>query len=122
MDIDENQPQILANRRGVTFSLVLPNGKVTCVIALRALETYFWLEPRASDTDVLGTFENGFVWIRAIAERKFRARPATHLKSAAEASHGLDCSRRYNGVLSSQRSGAGADSMTASRVAPERCP
>ncbi|WP_333783745.1 hypothetical protein [Paraburkholderia terrae] len=41
MDIDENQPQILANRRGVTFSLVLPNGKVTCVITVKALETYF---------------------------------------------------------------------------------
>jgi hypothetical protein len=84
MDIDENQPQILANRRGVTFSLVLPNGKVTCVIALKALETYFWLEPQASDTDVLRTFENGFVRIRAIAERKFRARAATHRRLAAE--------------------------------------
>jgi hypothetical protein len=84
MDIDENQPTILANRRGVTFGLVFENGKVTCVIALKALETYFWLEPRASDTDILRTFENGFVRIKAIAERKFRARPATHLKLAAE--------------------------------------
>ncbi|AUT75957.1 DUF1488 family protein [Paraburkholderia hospita] len=84
MEIVRNQPEVLANRRGVTFSLVLPSGKVTCVIALKALETYFWLEPRASDTDVLRTFQNGFVRIRAVAERAFRARPATHLKLAAK--------------------------------------
>lgn len=84
METVDKEPEVLANRRGVMFSLVLPNGTVTCVIALTALETFFWLEPRASDTDVLRTFENGFARIRAIAERKFRAHPATHLKLTAE--------------------------------------
>ncbi|WP_180735142.1 DUF1488 family protein [Paraburkholderia sp. PGU19] len=84
METVDKEPEVLANRRGVMFSLVLRNGTVTCVIALTALETFFWLEPRASDTDVLRTFENGFARIRAIAERKFRAHPATHLKLTAE--------------------------------------
>ncbi|WP_313068251.1 DUF1488 family protein [Paraburkholderia sp. LEh10] len=88
---------MLANRRGVTFSLVLPNGTVTCVIALTALETYFWLEPRASDAHVLRTFENGFARIRAVAERKFRAHPAKRLKLTAE-DFDPDCGHRFDGV------------------------
>jgi hypothetical protein len=50
------------------------------VTTIAALEAYFWLEPRASDAHILKTFRDGYGRIRAIAERKFLAHPATRLE------------------------------------------
>jgi hypothetical protein len=54
------------------------------VIALKALQEYFWLEPDADDGRILTAFPNGYDRIRAIAERKLLARPATHLELTAD--------------------------------------
>ena len=76
METLDLEPQVLANRRGVAFALARQNGTVDCVITIAALEAYFWLEPRASDTRILKTFQDGYGRIRAIAERKLLAHPA----------------------------------------------
>ena len=74
------EPQVLANRRGVTFGLVHQNSTVECVITIATLEAYFWLEPKASDTRILKTFRDGYGRIRAIAERKLLAHPTAHFE------------------------------------------
>jgi hypothetical protein len=76
METLDLEPQVLANRRGVAFNLVVQTGTIECVITIAALEAYFWLEPRASDTRILKTFQDGYGRIRAIAERKLLAHPA----------------------------------------------
>ncbi|MEX3815488.1 DUF1488 family protein [Paraburkholderia sp. BR13439] len=80
METVELEPQVLANRRGVAFSLVVQNRPVECVITITALEAYFWLEPRAGDARILKTFRDGYGRIRAIAERKLLAHPAARLE------------------------------------------
>ena len=80
METVEPEPQVLASRLGVAFSLVRPNGMVECVITIATLEAYFWLEPRASDARILKTFRDGHGRIRAIAERKLLAHPAVRLE------------------------------------------
>ncbi|WP_028215400.1 DUF1488 family protein [Paraburkholderia mimosarum] len=80
METAEFEPQVLANRHGVTFCLIHRNSTIGCVITMPALEAYFWLEPRASDAIILKTFRDGYGRIRAIAERKLLARPATRLE------------------------------------------
>ncbi|MBB5429004.1 hypothetical protein OKW33_006141 [Paraburkholderia atlantica] len=50
METVELEPQVLANRRGVAFSLVFQNRPVECVITIAALEAHFWLEARAGDS------------------------------------------------------------------------
>ena len=74
------EPQIMTNGRGVSFGLVRQNGTIECVITIAALEAYFWLEPRASDARILKTFRDGYGRIRAIAERRLLAQPATRLE------------------------------------------
>ncbi|TXC88920.1 DUF1488 domain-containing protein [Paraburkholderia azotifigens] len=69
-----------ANRRGVAFTLVHHGVTVECVVTTAALEAYFWLEPRASDERMLRTFNDGSRRIRAIAERRLRARPVARLE------------------------------------------
>ena len=76
----ELEPQVLANRLGVAFSLVRQNRPVECMITITALEAYFWLEPRAGDERILKTFRDGYGRICAMAERKWLARPATRLE------------------------------------------
>jgi hypothetical protein len=68
METVELEPQVLANRLGVTFSLVRQNRPIECMITITALEAYFWLA-RAGDER-----------IRAIAERKLLAHPAARLE------------------------------------------
>ena len=80
METVDLEPQVLANRRGVGFILVSQNSTVECVITLATLEAHFWLEPRASDTRILKTFRGGYGRIRAIAERRLLAQPATRLE------------------------------------------
>jgi hypothetical protein len=80
METVEPEPQVLASRRGVAFSLVRPNGTVECVITIATLEAYFWLEPRASDARILKIFRDGYGRIRAIAGRKLLAHPAARLE------------------------------------------
>ncbi|AUT76665.1 DUF1488 family protein [Paraburkholderia hospita] len=80
METVELEPQVLADRRGVVFSLVRPNGAVECVITLATLEAHFWLEPRASDASILKTFRDGYGRIRAIAERRLLAHPAARIE------------------------------------------
>ena len=82
MEALELEPQVLPDRRGVAFGLAWRNGTVECVILLAALESYFWLEPRASEARILKTFRDGFSRIRALAERKLLAHPSTHLELA----------------------------------------
>jgi hypothetical protein len=82
--LDELEPQILANRRGVTFTLVRRTGAVECVITTAALEAHFWLEPRAGDDRILKVFRDGHSRIRAIAERRLLARPAQRLELTPE--------------------------------------
>ena len=80
METLELEPQIMTNGRGVAFNLVGQNGTIECVITIAALEAYFWLEPRASDARILKTFRDGYGRIRAIAERRLLAQPATRLE------------------------------------------
>jgi len=80
METAEYEPQVLSNRHGVAFCLIHRNSTIGCVITMAALEAYFWLEPRASDAIILKTFRDGYDRIRAIAERKLLARPATRLE------------------------------------------
>ena len=84
METLELEPQVLANHRGVAFGLVCPNGTVECVITIATLEAYFWLEPRASDVRILKIFRNGYGRIRAIAERRLLAHPATRLELTSD--------------------------------------
>jgi hypothetical protein len=76
----ESEPQVIANRRGVAFNLVHQGVPVECVVTTAAPEAYFWLEPRASEARMLRTFNDGSRRIRAIAERKLRARPVARLE------------------------------------------
>jgi hypothetical protein len=80
METIDLEPQVQANRRGVTFSLERAHGTIECIVSIAALETYFWLEPRADDARILKTFRNGYGRIRAIAERKLLAHPSTRLE------------------------------------------
>ncbi|MBN3760762.1 DUF1488 family protein [Burkholderia sp. Ac-20365] len=82
MDTLEVAPQVLAGR-GVAFSLPGPQGIVECVVTIRALQDCFWLEPQADDIRILRAFQNSYGRIRAIAERKVLAHPATHLELTA---------------------------------------
>ncbi|OYD60470.1 UNVERIFIED_ORG: uncharacterized protein DUF1488 [Burkholderia sp. CF145] len=72
------EPRVLADRRGVAFAQA--NRRVQCVITLTTLQAYFWLDPRASEAQVLKTFRDGYGRIRAIAERKLLAHPAAKLE------------------------------------------
>ncbi|MFP4896616.1 DUF1488 family protein [Paraburkholderia sp. EG304] len=80
METVELEPQVLASRLGVTFSLVFQKRPVECIITITALEAYFWLEPRAGDERIFKTFRDGYGRIRAIAERKLLAHPAARLE------------------------------------------
>ncbi|WP_062918306.1 DUF1488 family protein [Paraburkholderia caribensis] len=80
METAELEPHVLANRRGVAFTLMHRNNSVSCVVTIAALETYFWLESGASDIRVLRTFDNGLARIHAIAERKLLAHPVARLE------------------------------------------
>ncbi|AXF05774.1 DUF1488 family protein [Paraburkholderia hospita] len=84
MEFVELEPHVLADRRGVVFGLVRPNGTVQCVITLTTLERHFWLEPGAGDTRILKTFRDGYSRIRAIAERRLLAHPAARLELTPE--------------------------------------
>lgn len=84
METVELEPQVLAGRRGVAFGLVRPHGTVECVITLATLEAHFWLEPRACDARILKTFRDGYGRIRAIAERRLLAHPATRLELTSD--------------------------------------
>jgi hypothetical protein len=81
---DELEPQILANRRGVTFALVGRTGAVDCMITTAALEAHFWLEPRAGDDRILKVFRDGHGRIRAIAERRLLAHRSQRLELMPE--------------------------------------
>lgn len=80
----EPEPQLLAGRRGVSFNLPRPDGTVDCMVTIKALQDYFWLEPDADDVRVLRAFRNGYARIRAIAERKVLAHPAAQLELTAD--------------------------------------
>lgn len=80
METAELEPQVLANRLGVEFGLIRQNSTIGCVITIATLEAYFWLEPHASDARILKTFRDGYGRIRAIAERKLLAHPATRIE------------------------------------------
>ncbi|AXF06168.1 DUF1488 family protein [Paraburkholderia hospita] len=82
MDTLEVAPQVLAGR-GISFSLPGPQGTVDCVVTIRALQDCFWLESGADDVRMLRAFRDGYGRIRAIAERKALAHPATHLELTA---------------------------------------
>ncbi|WOD13921.1 DUF1488 family protein [Paraburkholderia kirstenboschensis] len=80
MEKPELEPQILANRQGVSFWLVRGNTTVECIVTIAALEARFWLEPRAGDAGILGIFRDGYSRIRVIAERKLLAHPCARLE------------------------------------------
>ncbi|CAD6537982.1 DUF1488 family protein [Paraburkholderia sabiae] len=80
METIELAPQVLANRRGVAFSVVHRGSTIECVITLAALEGCFWLECRADDARILKRFNDGYRRIRAIAERRLLAHPAAKLE------------------------------------------
>jgi hypothetical protein len=80
METVELEPQVLANRLGVAFSLIRQNRPIECVVTITALAAYFWLEPRAGDERVLKTFRDGYGRIAAIAERKLLAHSAARLE------------------------------------------
>jgi hypothetical protein len=84
METFEPEPQVLANRRGVSFYLARQDAEVECVVPLRVLAQYFWLEPGASEVQVLTTFRNGYGRIHAISERKLRAHPVARLDLTIE--------------------------------------
>ncbi|REE07312.1 uncharacterized protein DUF1488 [Paraburkholderia sp. BL27I4N3] len=80
MEKPEFEPQILANRQGVSFRLVRGQTLIECVITTTALEAHFWLEDRADDLRILRTFRDGYSRIRAIAERKLLAHPGARVE------------------------------------------
>ncbi|CAD6559976.1 hypothetical protein LMG28727_07000 [Paraburkholderia kirstenboschensis] len=80
MEKPEFEPQILANRQGVSFWLVRGNTTVECIVTIAALEPHFWLEPRARDARIERIFRDGYSRIRAIAERKLLAHPCARLE------------------------------------------
>lgn len=82
MDTLDVAPQVRAGR-GVTFTLPGPQGVVECMVTIRALQDCFWLEPNSDDVRTLRAFRNGYGRIRAIAERKMLAHPATQLELTA---------------------------------------
>ncbi|WP_109484234.1 DUF1488 family protein [Paraburkholderia sp. C35] len=82
MDTLEVNPQVLAGR-GVAFFLPSPQGMVECTVTIRALQDCFWLEPHADDIRILRAFRDGYGRIRAIAERKVLAHPASRLELTA---------------------------------------
>ncbi|ALP68660.1 DUF1488 family protein [Paraburkholderia caribensis] len=84
METIESEPQVTANRRGVAFTLVHQGRPVECVVTTAALEAWFWLEPRATEARMLKTFSDGYRRIRAIAERRLLAHPATTLELTPE--------------------------------------
>ncbi|WP_233809692.1 DUF1488 family protein [Paraburkholderia sp. HP33-1] len=84
METLDLEPQLLDARRGVSFSLARPHGIVECVIAVEALQEYFWLEPNADDFHILEAFRSGYGRIRAVAERKVLAHPTKPLELTAE--------------------------------------
>lgn len=49
MEKPEFEPKIMANRQGVSFWLGPGNTTVECIVTIAALQTHFWLEPRAGD-------------------------------------------------------------------------
>jgi hypothetical protein len=71
---------LLPNRGGVAFGLVHQNSEVECGITIATLETYFWLAPGATDSQIMKTFRDGNSGIRAIAKRKLLAYHATRLE------------------------------------------
>jgi uncharacterized protein DUF1488 len=80
METIETEPQVTANRRGVTFTLIHQGRPVECIVTTNALEAWFWLEPKASDARILKTFNAGYRRIRAIAERRLLAHPVARLE------------------------------------------
>ena len=76
MEALDLEPQILTNRRGVTFVVAGKNGAVECVIARAALEAFFWLPLDADDAKMPKTFHDGANRIHAVAYRKLLAHPA----------------------------------------------
>jgi hypothetical protein len=83
METLEVEPHVLAGRRGVSFNLSRPTGTVECMVTIKALREYFWLEPDADDVRILRAFCNGYGRIRAIAERKVLAHPTAQLELTA---------------------------------------
>lgn len=80
METLESEPQVLADGKGVAFALLMRNVAIECAVSAAALQTHFWLESNASDARILKTFRDGFPRIRAVAERKLLARPASRLE------------------------------------------
>ncbi|SAL02475.1 hypothetical protein AWB80_08367 [Caballeronia pedi] len=80
MEALDLEPQISANRRGVTFVLAGKKGAVECMIVRAALEACFWLPGDADDARMLKTFHDGVHRIHAVAHRKLLAHPSTRLE------------------------------------------
>ncbi|GJH22789.1 DUF1488 family protein [Caballeronia novacaledonica] len=69
MEALDCEPQISANRCGVTFVLAGKNGAVECKITRAALEASFWLPTDADDAKMLITFQDGANRIHSVAHR-----------------------------------------------------
>src|SRR5262249_1885553 len=80
METLDLEPRVLANGRGVVFALARLSGTVECVMTLAALQAYFWLEPQASEAQILKTFPDGYGRISVIAEGKLPAHPVAKLE------------------------------------------
>ncbi|WP_250474202.1 DUF1488 family protein [Caballeronia sp. GAFFF1] len=68
--------EIAADKRSVSFVLIVRGVAVTCVVSRAALKTYFLLTQNADDNRTLKAVIDGFDRIQAMALRKARARPA----------------------------------------------
>ncbi len=79
MEILKTEPRVGADRRVVSFVLSTRGRDLECAVTREALEQYFWLQPGASETRVLKTFQDGCRRIFAVAERKCLARPTETL-------------------------------------------
>jgi hypothetical protein len=84
----EPLPRILPDGHGVAFTVVAHGIAVECVVTRGALERHFWLEPGANEARLLKTFQDGYVRLRAMAERKLLSQRESPLTlTAADFDH-----------------------------------
>ena len=74
------EPQIATDKQTLSFAIDWRGESVTCVVTRRCLEVFFWLPPKADDSRLVSVFRDGFARIEAVARRKLRARPTSHIR------------------------------------------
>ncbi|WP_371882843.1 DUF1488 family protein [Caballeronia sp. S22] len=80
MKVPVSEPQICTYKQMLSFVIDWRGESVTCVVPRGCLEVFFWLAPNADDSRLVSVFRDGFARIEAVARRKLRARPTSHVR------------------------------------------